>query len=152
MGLNLSVGDYITVTGTTNYNSPAKVLSVPSAKTFEVDIAWVADDNTGTYSRGDSYIADTSSAGIYEFIWNITAEPAAINKLITGAIMVNCAVCDKCRARDYFTKTQDETVSGGANITIASGDHVCIVFKNITDTANFTIRHANFRIHRIRKS
>lgn len=150
---NLAAGDYITITGTTNYNSPYKVLSVPSATTFEINKAWDTNNNaTGTYSRGDSFVADTSSAGIYDFAWSITAEPAAINKLITGAIMINDAVCEKCRARDYFTKTQDETGGSGANITVTAGDHVCVVFKNISDTTNFTIRHANFRIHRIRKT
>jgi len=148
---NLSIGECITLTGTTNYNSPCMVLSVPSTKTFEVNIAHVADDDTGTYARGDSFIADAGSAGVYDFTWSITAEPDAINKLITGAIMINCDVCSKCRARDYFTKTQDETGGSGANITIADEDHVCLVFKNISDTTNFTIRHANFRIHRIRK-
>lgn len=150
---NLAAGDYITITGTTNYNSPYKVLSTPSATTFEINKAWDGNnDATGTYSRGDSFVADTSSKGIYDFSWSITAEPAAINKLITGAIMINDGVCDKCRARDYFTKTQDETGGSGALITIANGDHVCMVFKNISDTTNFTIRHANFRIHRIRQT
>lgn len=147
---NLSADDCVTITGTTNYNSPYKVLSVPSATTFEINKAWDGNnDATGTYSRGDSFIANTSSAGVYDFSWSITAEPDAINKLITGAIMINDTICEKCRARDYFTKTQDETGGSGALITIANGDHVTVVFKNITDTTNFVIRHANFRIHRI---
>lgn len=150
---NLAAGDYVTITGTTNYNSAYKVLSAPSTKTFEINKAWdTNNDATGTYSRGDSFIADVSSAGIYDFAWSITAEPANQNKAIAGAIMINDAICEKCRSRDYFTKTEYETGGGGANITVANGDHVCMVFKNISDTTNFTIRHANFRIHRIRQT
>lgn len=150
---NLSAGDSVTITGTTNYNSPYKVLSVPTTKTFEINKAWdTNNDATGTYSRGDSFISDAGSAGVYDFTWSITAVPDAINKLITGAIMINDSVCDKCRARDYFTKTQDETGGSGAQIEITNTDHVCIVFKNISDTTDFTIRHANFRIHRISKT
>ena len=149
---NFSPGDCPTITGTTNYNSPCKVLTVPTTKTFKVNLAFVADDATGTYSRGDSFVADTDSGGIYEFNWSITAEPTAINKLITGAIMINDTVCEKCRARDYFTKTQDETGGSGAHIVIGAEDHVTVVFKDVTDTTNFVIRHCNFRIHLIRKT
>jgi len=149
---NLSAGDYVTITGTTNYNVPCEVLSVPSAKTFEIDVAWVANDDTGTYARGDSYTADTSSAGVYDFTWSVTVDPDAANKTLTGGIMINKTVCTKCRARDYFSKSQYETGGSGANITIANSDKVCIVMKNMTDSTDITIRHANFRIHRIRKS
>lgn len=149
---NLSVGDCITITGTTGYNSPCEVLTVPTPKTFKVNLAFAADDGTGTYSRGDSFIADPGSCGVYSFSWSLTGVPAAINKLITGTIMINDTPCEKCRARDYFTKTQDETGGSGANIEIMEGDRVCIIFKNISSTDNFVIRHANFRIHRIRKT
>lgn len=147
---NLAVGDFVTITGTANYDSPAEVLTVPTSKTFKVNLPYVANDATGTYSRGDSFIADSSSAGVYDFTWGMSATPAAINKQISGAIMINDTLCEKCRGREYFTKAQDENVNGGAHIIVANGDHVCIVFKNISDTTNFTIRHANFRISRIR--
>lgn len=147
---NLSAGDYITITGTTNYNSPYEVLSVPSGTTFEINKAWDGNNNaTGTYSRGDSFTADTNSNGIYQFNWNMSILPDAANKTLTAAIMINDSVCDKCRARDYFSKSQYESMSGGALITITNSDHVTIVVKNITDAVDMTIRHANFRIHRL---
>ena len=147
---NLNAGDYITITGTTNYNDIYKVLSAPTGTTFEIDKAWDGNnDATGTYSRGDSYICNSSSSGVYDFSWNTTGEPDAINKAFSAAIMVNKVPCEKCRAREFFTKTEYEAVSGGALVQINIGDHICIVVKNLSDATDMTFRHANFRIIRI---
>lgn len=147
---NLSAGDYITITGTTNYNSPYKVLSVPSATTFEINKAWdTNNDATGTYSRGDSYTCDTGSGGLYEFCWGMSILPDAANKTLSSAIMINDSVCTKCRVRDHFSKSEYESASNGELISVTEGDHIAIVVKNITDAVDMTIRHANFRIHRL---
>lgn len=147
---NLNAGDYVTITGTTNYNSPYKVLSVPTTKTFEINKAWDGNaDNTGTYSRGDTYICNTYSGGIYTFDWGMSLEPDIPNKTFTGALMINDSVCTKCRARDYFSKSEYETIPGGSLFSVSDGDHITVVIKNITDAVDVTIRHSNFRIHRL---
>jgi len=147
---NLSAGDYVTISGTTNYNSPYKVLSVPTTKTFEINKAWDGNaDNTGTYSRGDSFVADANSNGVYTFSWNVSILPDAANKTFTTAIMIKDSICTKCRSRDYFSKSQYESMSGGSIVSLSDGDHVTVVIKNITDAVDVTIRHANFRIHKL---
>lgn len=149
---NLSAEDYITITGTTNYNNPYEVMESIDANNFTIDKAWdTNNDATGTYARGDSYTANTTSAGVYDFTWSVTVKPDAINKSLSGTIMINKSPCDKCRAKDYFTKAEYETGGSGGNLTISDGDKVCIIFKNITDVTDVTIRHSNFRIHRIRR-
>lgn len=146
---NLSVGDFVTITGTTNYNGPGEILTVPTSTTFKINLPFVADDATGTYSRGDSFHCDSGYGGIYNFEWSVTTEPDAANKALTGAIMINDSVCNKCRSRDYFSKSEYESAGSGSLIDISAGDSVSIVMKNITDAVDMTIRHGNFRIFKV---
>ena len=146
----LSDGDFITITGTTNYNDIFEILSAPTTKTFEIDKAWdTNNDATGTYGRGGTLTAGTGVAGTYTSIWNISFSPSTNNEIFTGAFLVNGTVCPKCRAREFGQiNTQYGHMGGSSLIPIAEGDKIQFIIKNIGSIGNVVIRHANVNLKR----
>lgn len=151
---NLSAGDFISITGTTNYNDLYKILSAPSSKTFEINKAWdTNDDATGTYNRGATLIVGCGAAGCYSASWNVTVTPEFNGHVFTGAYAKNGVVCNKCRSRNKLGTAADFSNMGGHALTTSpgfvAGDKIQFAFKNVGGTGNFTIRHGNLITQRI---
>lgn len=153
---NLSSGDYISITGTTNYNDIYKVLSAPSALTFEINKAWdTNDDGTGTYNRGGTLICGANAGGTYKISWNITVTPQTNGHVFTGVYILNGVVCEKCRSREKLGTAADYSNLGANSLRkavpgpIAAGDKIQFAFKNIGNTGNFTGRHGNLNMHKV---
>jgi len=148
---NLSAGDYISITGTTNYNDLYEVLSAPSSTTFEIDKAWdTNDDATGTYARGATLTAGANASGHYPSNWSATLTPGTTGHIFTMGFMINKTPCDKCRARQKLgTATQYECLPGTSIFDINEGDKVSFIIKNVGATGNYTLRHGNVNFHKM---
>lgn len=150
---NLAVGDFISITGTTNYNELYKVMEVVDANNFTINKAWdTNDDATGTYNRGGTLTAGAYAAGGYKVSWGVTLTPAVNNHIFTGGYCVNGVPCEKCRARDKLGTAADYSPQGQDSFRIgtpiAVGDKVQFVFKNVGADGNFTVRHGNLNLCR----
>ncbi len=148
---NLSAEDFVTISGTTNYNNPYEVLSAPSGTTFEIDKVWdTNNDATGTYNRGGTLTAGASSSGLYAVTWGITITPETNNHEFSAAIMFGKVPCNKCRARARFGTAGDyRQVGSSAIIDVTSGDKITFAIKNVGATGNCTVRHGNLNLHRL---
>ena len=151
---NLAAGDYISITGTTNYNDVYEVMEVVDANNFTINKAWdTNDDATGTYNRGGTLTAGAGAAGGYKVSWGVTMTPATNGHIFTGGYVVNGVLCEKCRARDKLGTAADYSPQGQdafrVGTPIAAGDKVQFVFRNVGGTGNFTIRHGNLNLSRI---
>jgi hypothetical protein len=151
---NLAVGDFISITGTTNYNDLYEVMEVVDANNFTINKAWdTNDDATGTYNRGGTLTAGAGAAGGYRSSWKVTLTPAVNGQVFTGAYCVNGVPCEKCRARDKLGTAADYSPQGSnafrVGTPIAAGDKIQFIFKNVGGTGNFTIRHGNLNLHRV---
>jgi hypothetical protein len=51
----LGNGAHVTISGTTSYNGDFKITEV-TTNTYEIVDTWVADDATGTWDAGDSWL------------------------------------------------------------------------------------------------
>ena len=151
---NLNAGDYVSISGTTNYNEIYKVLSAPSTTTFEINKAWdTNNDATGSYNRGGTLTAGPGAAGCYSVSWNTTITPATNGHVFTGSYAINGVVCTKCRSRAKLGTAADYSNVGGhslhTNDPIVPGDKIQFAFKNVGAAGNFTLRHGNLNITRI---
>ncbi len=141
----LAAGDFVSITGTTNYNDIYEVMEVIDANNFTIDKAWdTNDDATGTYARGSTLTAGSLNGGSYSAAWNITISPQTNNHIFTMGFMVNKTPCSKCRARQKLGIAGDyNTMAGHAILEISEGDKVSFIVKNVGATGNCTIRHGN---------
>lgn len=152
---NLSLGDFISISGTTNYNDLYEVMEVVDANNFTINKAWdTNDDAAGTYNRGGTLTAGAGAAGGYKVSWNVTLTPQTNGHVFTGGYAVNGVPCDKCRARDKLGTAADYSPQGSCSIriggfAITAGDKVQFIFKNVGAAGNFTIRHGNLNLHRV---
>ena len=151
---NLAAGDFISITGTTNYNDLYEVMEVVDANNFTINKSWdTNDDATGTYNRGGTLTAGAGAAGGYKASWGVTMTPATNGHIFTGGYCVNGVPCEKCRARDKLGTAADYSPQGQDSFKvgtpIAAGDKVQFVFKNVGATGNFTVRHGNLNLHRV---
>ncbi len=153
---NLSAGDYISITGTTTYNDIFKVLSAPSATTFEINKSWgVNDGAVGIYNRGGTLTCGADTGGFYKISWNVTVTPQTNGHIFTGCYAVNGVLCDKCRSREKLGTAADYSNLGGNSQRkavpgpIVAGDKIQFAFRNIGNTGNFTGRHGNLNLHKV---
>lgn len=148
---NLAVGDPITISGTTNYNDIYLVMEIVDANNFTIDKAWdTNDDATGTYARGGMLTAGVLAAGYYGVNWNVSISPEVNNHIFAMGLMHGKVPCVKSRARQKLGVAGDyNTMAAHALCSIAVGDKLSFVIKNIGAAGNFTIRHGNANAHNI---
>lgn len=149
---NLVAGQYISITGTTNYNELYKVLSAPSTTTFEINKAWdTNDDATGTYTRGDALIANGNSAGDYSGDHYISSVASANNNVFLTYTVANGVKCPKCIVkRNYAVGADYGTVAGHALATnLVAGTTIQYGVENVGATGNITVEFGNLRVVRI---
>ncbi len=143
----LSVGDIITITGTTNYNSIFAITDSVDDKNFAIDKAWdTNDDATGTYALGSHFIIGTDGAGDYFVIW--TAGGSAV-------------AADSYEFAIYHEKTLDHKIprkypnndvgawSGCGLIAVSDTDVIWFSVRNTTGTNNIDIDEIQFVIHKL---
>lgn len=147
----LSAGNYIAITGTTNYNELYEVLSVPSTVTFEIDKAWDGnDDGQGTFARGDALIANGQSAGDYAGDHYLASVAAANNDTFEAYTVINGNKCTKCITKRKYAVGADYGVTSGHALATGFQDGTTIQFgiENTVGTGDFTAQYGNVRLVR----
>lgn len=148
-GHGMSAGNMISITGSTNYNALEEVVGVHT-DTFTVTAAWAGDDGAGTWIKGDSLTAGANSAGVYAVTFCTTLTPAVNNEIFSFAFSKNAVECEKCRVRNKMGIVGDyKPEPGTALISIAEGDVLNFIVKNVGANGNVTIRHGNINLHRL---
>ena len=145
----LSIGDYITIDGTTNYNGVMKVTSSADNTHFVVEWVYIADDATGNYNRGVSLTADTGSAGMYSGQWNSGGQSADANQVFHFTPCKNTTIAAKALAPRKFTNTDDGSFSGGALVDFSDGDKIFFLIRNKTSAGNVTLLTLDMRLVKI---
>lgn len=147
----LSAGEMVSIVGTTNYNGLYEVKTAV-ADSFTVTAAWGVNE-TGTWIQGSSLTADSGSAGIYKAEWGASIAMAVGNEIFTTCFAKNTTPCTKCRSRVADPGLGDYTHTGGSALaTVADGDILYLITKNIGNTGNITFRHSNINFKRLKKT
>lgn len=145
-GHSFSAGEYITITGTTNYNGRYEVESV-SGNDFNITATWSVDDATGTAIRGDA-ICPTIGGEEYRISYGASMT-SGNSKIFEFALSKNTLMCEKCRVQRKFGTAGDYGDAGrsslvGNGVGVDDGDCFYFMVKNLTDATDLTIKHANF--------
>jgi len=147
-GHNLTTGDIITISGTTDYNGTFSITSISSTEFYITEI--YTSSQTGIYIRGARLKANTGSAGTYRLSFNLTGFSAGANKTFKVEANKNLTSLDNIASSRKFTSSTDYSqMSGNGLITLADGDIVWLSIMNQTDATDFTVRHLNANISRI---
>lgn len=146
-GHSLINGDIVTIAGSTNYNDIYEITNV-GVNDFEITAVWAGDDGAGTWRNGSNFVLDV--AGIYLFIWQISAQSVGVNKIFTFTISIDDTIeTDGLQRRKFATGGDVGSVSGSFLVNGSAGDIVAFNLLNESDATNITIEQATMNIHKI---
>lgn len=143
----LSVGQIITITNTTNYNSIYEVMEIVDANNFTIDKAWdTNDDGVGTYALPDHIVI--SQSGIYQVVI------AASGSIATSA--ADCAfgiyvekVLKHQSERKFANATDVGAWAGSGLVDVNAGDRIWYGVTNLDNDNNVTISDLAFGVHKL---
>jgi hypothetical protein len=146
-GHGLAENDYLTITGSTNYNGVFKVTNV-TTDTFEITDTWVADDGTGTWHHGSHIVP--SHRGDYKISWAFSASAAGANKTFDFASFNKTSEITGTKIRRNFqTAAAIGSIAGEAIVTLERNDHLFFAVRNVTDASNITISEGALTLAKI---
>jgi len=126
-----------------------KVVTKIDDNNFTVPIAYVGDE-TGYWQKGDYLEAGVGSAGTYRFSYNMSLTSAGNGKTYKFELCKNTTHIDESAAeRKIGTGADIGAMGAGGLLTIAEGDIIFLMSKNIADITNFTLKHSNLTLNRI---
>ena len=149
----LSTGAVVSVTGLpTAANNNITRVTVIDVDTFDCDdIAFAGAGETGIWYEGDKFTTLQGSQGIYKISFHSFGTSAAVNKEFEYEVFVNNIPQENIEAARKYAASDLGTVGGGGLITLAAGDIITFAMFGLTDTTNFTQKHTNVTIHRIKR-
>jgi hypothetical protein len=139
----LTTGQYISITGTTNYNGIYKATWV-NDNTFYIVIAWVADDATGTFRRGAALII--LRTGNYRVEHNESISVVVATQIFETGILINGVIQNKSTAHRRFAATDIGSMGGTAILACAAGDILQFGVQNEGASGNLTFDHLNVSV------
>jgi hypothetical protein len=141
----LSTGDYITQTGTTNYNDIFQV-TVIDATNYYITATWVSDDATGFFNRGSRIIP--GRRGVYSINLAFVSTAAGSNQDFVLAIVINDTVVKEYPVK-YGTAGTPSPSSGAGQPSLEKDDHLWLAIKNTTSITDISGADGDFNIHKI---
>ena len=143
----LSVGQIITITGTTNYNSVYAITDSVDENNFAIDLTWNTFDNaTGTYARGSCFIIGTDGAGDYLINWTAGGSAAAVDTYEFG--IYHEKILDHKIVRK-FPNNDIGAWAGTGIVAVSDTDVIWFAVRNTTGTSNIDIDEIQFVIHKL---
>lgn len=141
----LSVGDYISITGTSNNDGIFQVLTVPTTTTFTVTDTFVATD-TGTVHRGTGVKVDMR--GDFDVQWNFSLSSAGNNQTLEFTVFKNTTEVPGIKTERKFTTGTDVGSMSGGDIAynVEVGDVIWVAVQNKTSAGNFTITEGSVKV------
>ena len=151
VGHGLSTGAYITQTGMGDaaQNGVTRVTVISVDIYYCDDIAYNSIDDTGTWYQGSYLEVDNGNSGRFVISWSMSAFVAVANKTFKFELVKNTTDLDEFAAERKFGSTDLGVLAGSGLVDLVEGDRLWMQAKNISDTTNFTIKHANIGIHSI---
>ena len=146
-GHGLSAGDYITISGTTNYNDVYEVQSV-DGNNFNITETFNGDDATGDYHRGTAGCVSAGGGGKYLYIWTVSFEAAAANKDFEFDIYVNTTPTTPVD-HEFTAGATRTTINGQQILELEAGDCLSFALRNTTDNSNITIDDGTWSMFKI---
>lgn len=143
----ITEGDYISISGTTNYNGLYQVTNVQT-NTFEITETFNGDDATGTWRHGTHVRIGAGQAGTYVYIGALSCTAASANTTFEFSF-INDTTTNGISRRKFSTSTDVGSVVMLGMIEAVEGDHIAVGLRNITGSQNITINEAVFTIFKI---
>lgn len=140
----LVAGDFVTITGTTNYNGVYEILSV-TANTFNIEHADAGDDAAGTVTSPSHFHVDSNlAAGLWSVTSNASMTPAANSKEFDMCFFINGTPQENTFCTHKTKSVGDyETITFDAFVNLVNGDILWLAIMGKTDATNLTVKHAN---------
>jgi hypothetical protein len=110
-GHSISDGDYISITGTTNYNGLFQITYV-DANNFKITVTWVSDDATGTWHHGAHLVVPDNGPGDYKYTWACSMTASANGKVFVFTIVQEIMFRSLCKTQPTRRTWQSLTVLG----------------------------------------
>jgi len=142
----LSVGDMITINGTTSYNGVYEVKTVPNVNSFTITETNSEGSETGNWQRGSSLTFNAGSGGVYAGRWAASMSAATANDIFELGPVVNTTISPKAGSTRKFSNTDVGSLSGTGMILANDGDKIFFVVRNTTAARNCTIIHFDINI------
>jgi len=136
----LEAGDFITLTGTTNYNGVWEVADI-TPNTFTIPDTWVSDDATGTWAKGTTF--KIQYKGIYQFTGAHSASSAGTNQTYGFALFKNGIFQENCWATHKYANADIGVTASTCLLDMEVGDEVFSALRNNTSTSDFIVYIAN---------
>lgn len=147
---NLSIGDVVTMAGTSdsNYDTRHVVKRVPSTTEFEVT-ATFGSTATGTFSRGETFDFD-GVPGVYEGAFSIGFQ-SAVAAPYEFAVTKNNIVIGESSVKHTLTATgSTQNIHHVFPVTLQKGDKIRLEVKQLSGTlTNPTIDHVSFSLKKL---
>jgi hypothetical protein len=147
-GHGLSSGDFVSISGTTNYNGVFEIQSVQTDD-FDITTAFISDDATGTWDEPSYIEVSTGFGGVYAVHFNASAASAVASKEYLFEVFKNGSAQSELAAEKNYASTNEEHVSIQGVLSVAAGDRIFLTVQNLTDTTNITVKYANLTLYQI---
>ena len=143
----LSEGDYVSITGSTDYDDLYEIQSV-TTDTFNVTATWT-QTRTGNVVRGSAYKMCSACGGDFVIIGSISGSSATTNQTFEFAIAVNTTVQVDSYATRKFANNDTGNTSHTAILTLSKDDVIYPVLRNTSGTGNYTLKKSNVNMFRV---
>ena len=144
----LSVGDIISINATTSYNDIYEVNTVPNVDSFTILDTDTTND-TGYWQKGANLIIGVDATGVYKGSWMACGTSAANSNIFEFAAYVNTTRAAASTTKRKFSSSDCGSSTASELVTLAAGDIVSFMTRNITATANITFGSFTLNIHKI---
>ncbi len=140
-----SAGDFITQTGTTDYNGQYEVISVGSTTEYNVTETYTSTQ-TGRSILGDRLICGKS--GYYLNVWSMACSSISTGITFNFSPIVNDNLCLFIAERK-FANNDVGSISGSAISQLTEGDIIQFGVSNITNATDIDVKHFSLQLNRI---
>jgi hypothetical protein len=142
----LTVGDIVSINGTTSFNGVYVVNTTPDLDSFTI-LHDGTTDETGFWQRAS--ILSAGSAGVYDLNWASSGLAAINAHVFDFAPYVNATRIARATARRKFSNADFGSFSGTALVTLEAGDKVGFFVNNNTAAADVTIRSFDLNLSKV---
>jgi hypothetical protein len=143
----LTTGDYIAVTGTTNYNGVYEITTI-NGDSFYFTAIYIGNE-AGTWDMGSYLLVDSGSDAVYKVSMTNTSFSASANNTFKFSIYLNDASTNNIVCSNKYGSTDYTPMPSSGLLTLVAGDRIWLAVQNQTGTANITIRHANVNLSKV---
>jgi hypothetical protein len=144
----LAVGDIVSQTNLADsaYVGVFEVQVVGTTTTYEVNAVFTATD-TGTMDQAATLEVSPEATNHHMIQWYASITPASSNDTFDFKIYINGTAATGTACRNKLGSTGDyQAISGGAIISVGTGDKVSFALSNQTGSGNITLRNFNLVI------